>query len=297
MPRLYFKKRQIALFEIGNKPVHFLFSTWIKTLVHTMHTPIFEYAFFVKKYPRNDKLRFSLVLITLLTVTSCASLNPEASVEPSGNAAAQLNLKLGIGYMQANRIDIAIDKLKKALQYDSSLVEAENALGVLYEATKANHLAELHYQNALQLKPDYLLAKMNYARFLCANNQTAKGEALFLEAAISPLQDAPEIAYTGAGVCARRANQIDQAEQYFRQALQVNAFASSALYELAVIKKDQQRYQEARDFLDSYHKRAGFSRTSLQLAIEIEQALGNNEMSEQYASMLRQQTSAATATQ
>ncbi|MCB1713816.1 MAG: type IV pilus biogenesis/stability protein PilW [Candidatus Competibacteraceae bacterium] len=262
-----------------------------------MHTPIFEYAFFVKKYPRNDKLRFSLVLITLLTVTSCASLNPEASVEPSGNAAAQLNLKLGIGYMQANRIDIAIDKLKKALQYDSSLVEAENALGVLYEATKANHLAELHYQNALQLKPDYLLAKMNYARFLCANNQTAKGEALFLEAAISPLQDAPEIAYTGAGVCARRANQIDQAEQYFRQALQVNAFASSALYELAVIKKDQQRYQEARDFLDSYHKRAGFSRTSLQLAIEIEQALGNNEMSEQYASMLRQQTSAATATQ
>ena len=238
-----------------------------------------------------------------LLLTACASLqNTSAPVEPSDSEAAQLNLKLGIGYMQAQRFNIAIEKLQKALQYDSSLVEAENALGVLYEATQAAHLAEQHYQNALQLKPDYMLAKMNYARFLCANGQTAKGETLFLEAAVAPQQEAPEIAYTGAGVCARRAGLLPQAEQYFRQALQANANASAALLELAIVKKDQSRYQEAREFLDSYHKRAGFSRTSLELAITIEEALGNTAMRDQYAAMLRnqfgpRQTTAATQAQ
>jgi len=236
-----------------------------------------------------------LTLLTVLLLAGCTSFGPTGteSDELADNEAAQLNLQLGIGYLQSQRFDIAADKLKKALLYDSSLAEAENALGVLYEATKSNHLARQHYQNALQLQPDYLLAKMNYARFLCADGQTAQGEALFLEAAVSPLQDNPEIAYTGAGVCARLANQIAKAEQYFLQALQANAFASAAAYELAVIKKDQKRYQEARTFLDNYHKRAGFSRTSLQLAIEIEQALGNTAMREQYANMLLEQTAAA----
>ena len=237
--------------------------------------------------------RIYFIILALLLMSGCATLqNSSAPVEPSDTEAAQVNLKLGIGYMQAQRFNIAIEKLQKALQYDSSLVEAENALGVLYEASHSAHLAEQHYQKALQLKPDYLLAKMNYARFLCANGQTAKGEALFLEAAIAPQQETPEIAYTGAGVCARLAGLLGQAEQHFQQALQVNAYASAALLELAIIKKDQSRYQEAREFLDTYHKRAGFSRTSLELAVAIEEALGNTAMREQYAAMLRKQMSA-----
>jgi len=240
--------------------------------------------------------RFIITLSTLLLLSGCATLDSasnSAPAEPSDQEAAQLNFQLGIGYMKAQRFDIAIEKLHKALQYDSSLAEAENALGVLYEATKARRQAEQHYQNALQIKPDYILAQMNYARFLCANGQTAQGEALFLQAAVAPQQEAPEIAYTGAGVCARLANQFTQAEQYFQQALQANDYASAALYELAVIKKNQQRYQEARELLDNYHKRAGFSPASLQLGIDIEQALGNTAMRDQYADMLRRQTASA----
>jgi type IV pilus assembly protein PilF len=244
-----------------------------------------------------NRLNIILGLSALLLLGGCATLSSDSTSEESSDQnAAQINFQLGIGYMKAQRFDVAIEKLHKALQYDSTLSEAENALGVLYEATQSARKAEQHYQNALQIKPDYVLAQMNYARFLCSNGKIAEGEALFLQAAVSPLQDAPEIAYTGAGVCARRANQPTQAEHYFQQALQANSNASAALYELAAIKKNQQRYQEAREFLDNYHKRAGFSRASLQLAIDIEQALGNTAMRDQYADMLRQQTAAATQT-
>lgn len=228
----------------------------------------------------------TLYFLLLLLLTGCATLNPGNDVQ-SDTEAAQINLKLGIGYMQAQRFDIAIEKLEKALEYDSSLAEAENALGVLYEATKVGHLADKHYQNALQLQPDYLLAQMNYARFLCANGQSDRGEALFLQAATSSQQEAPEVAYTGAGVCARLGGALSRAEQHLQQALATNPFAATVLYELAVIRKEQGRYQEASDYLDDFHKRAGFNTASLELAVNIADGLGNDAMREQYASMLR----------
>lgn len=228
------------------------------------------------------------LLASLLGCTSLQTAGDGQNAAPSEKEVAQINLKLGVGYMQSKNFDVAAEKLHKALEYDSNLVEAENALGVLYEATDANLLAEKHYKNALALNGQFLLAQMNFGRFLCATGRTEQGEAFFLQAAQSPQQESPEIAYTGAGVCARRGNRLAQAEAHFEQALQENGSAAAALYELAIIKNDQRDYQAAKGYLDTYHDRAGFSQSSLQLATAVEKALGNRAKSEQYAAMLRQ---------
>ncbi len=231
-------------------------------------------------------MKHAPALLFSIVLTACASsgLQPDPS---SGNEAAQLNLRLGIGYMQNGRLDIAEEKLQRALQFDPSLAEAENALGVLYEQTRSPTQAERHYLRALTLRPDFLLAKMNLGRMLCANGKVDRGEQQFLEAAADRRLEEPEIAYTGAGVCARLGGDLPRAERHFLRALEFNPQASGTLFELARLTHNQGRNAEARDYLQRFHRTASFSPASLQLAVAIEAALGNVRMRDEYAQELR----------
>lgn len=69
--------------------------------------------------------------------------------------------------MQSGRLDVATEKLLKAVQYNENYPEAHNALGVLYEELREYGPAETHFKRAMELKSDYTLAKLNYARLLC----------------------------------------------------------------------------------------------------------------------------------
>jgi type IV pilus assembly protein PilF len=232
-----------------------------------------------------SKRKISTLLLTLALIGGCATTSDPAGT-PSQNEAARLNLQLGIGYMQTGRFEVAQDKLRRALQFDNRFAEAENALGVLHEETAEPSLAERHYRRALEIRPNYLLAKMNLGRLLCSAGNTDQGRALFLEAATHPEQATPEVAYTGAGVCSRIAENLPQAEQDLRQALEYNAFASSTLFEMASVSYEVNSYQDAQTYLERYHRRNRFTSDSLQLAIAIEQNLGNLQMQEYYSDLL-----------
>ena len=69
------------------------------------------------------------------------------------------------------------------------------------------------------MTPDSPEAQNALGAFFCRNKQQAKGEEMFLKAAANPLYRTPFVAYTNAGVCARSAGNLEQAERYLRQAL------------------------------------------------------------------------------
>ncbi len=238
------------------------------------------------------KRNIRTLLLTVVLLAGCATTHDPAG-SPGQDEAARLNLQLGIGYMQSGRFEIAQDKLRRALQFDNRLAEAENALGVLHEETGEPSLAERHYRRALEIRPNYLLAKMNLGRLLCSAEDTDQGRALFLEAATAANQDTPETAYTGAGVCSRIAGNLPQAERDFRQALEHNAFASSTLFEIASVSYDLNQYQAAQNYLERYHRRNRFTSESLELAVAIEQNLGNPQMQEYYSDLLRSHLSSS----
>ena len=206
--------------------------------------------------PNPALLRCLLTLWMTLWLAGCASI-AAVSETNTRQEAAQINFKLGIGYMQAGRFDLAEAKLTKALEFDSALSEADNALGVLYETTGSGKTAEKHYRQALKADANYALARMNLGRLLCANGKTQDGEQQFLTVLKNSDFDSPEVAYTGAGVCARKAKRNVQAEQYFRQALAANPYAAAPLLEIATLNYEQRQFQDARQHLERYHKQAG----------------------------------------
>lgn len=212
----------------------------------------------------------SLTLAATLLLAACAGTQERAFNEN----VAEANFKLGVGYMQSGHFEVATEKLLKALQFKDNYPEAHNAIAVLYEEIREYGPAGNHYKKAIDLKPDYTLARLNYARFLCLREpvRTAEGESEFQRIIADPVNagaNASE-AYAGLALCARQRNDPVQAEAWLRQALELNPNNASALFELARLSQTQGKTLQARAFLQRYHSQSRPTLQSLWLGVTIE---------------------------
>ena len=224
--------------------------------------------------------------LVLMVSVGCATIPSEQKQSAETAEAAALNLQLGVAYMRQRNYDLALSKLKKSLSYDDRSAKTQNAIGVLYEDTKHSELAKEHYREAVGLDPEFTVARMNYGRFLCAHGEPEQGKEQFLALIDEPGFSARDAAYIGAGVCARLASEPQQAESYFRKALEENSDAAVALYELAELSHRRGDDLQARAFLQRFHAKAGYSPQSLRLGIAVEQALGGEDLRREYVKLL-----------
>ena len=230
-----------------------------------------------------------IILFLALLLGACAG-----SERDFKDNVAEANFKLGVGYMQSGNFQVATEKLTKALQYNDDYPEAHNALAVLYEEIREYGPAETHYKRAIDSKPDYTLAKLNYARFLCMREpiRTAEGESAFEKIAADPASAGASAAdaYAGLGLCARQRNDPAQAETWLRKALELDPNNTSALYALAELSQTQNKTLQGRAFLQRYHARTRPTAQSLWLGVAIEQASdGDSQLRREYGVLLLSQ--------
>ncbi|CDH46775.1 type IV pilus biogenesis/stability protein PilW [Candidatus Contendibacter odensensis] len=238
-------------------------------------------------------MRLSAQLTTLsltLLLGACAGSQEREFKEN----VAEANFKLGIGYMQSGHYEVAAEKLLKSLQFDESSPETHNAIAVLYEEMREYSPAEIHFKRAIELKPDYTLAKLNYARFLCTREpiRTAEGEAELQKMVADPANAGANAAdaYAGLATCARKRNDPAQAEIWLRKALELNPNNTSALLDLAELSQNQNQTLQARAFLQRYHAQTRPTPQSLWLGIAIEQASdGDPQLRREYGVLLLSQ--------
>jgi len=210
-------------------------------------------------------------------------------LQPKGNQASSVNTRLGIEYMRQGRNEVALKKLLKALSQDDRNSETHNALGVLYERLGRLESAERHFQSALRIAPGDSSAHNNFGTYLCRQKRISEAEQHFVRAVTNPLYETPELAYTNAGNCFRRDEQLEKAELYLQKALRSNAKFAPALYHLGELRFHQQRYLEVRDLLADYEKIAPHTPQTLDLAIRTEHALGDKDAQASYEVKLRGQ--------
>jgi transcriptional regulator with XRE-family HTH domain len=108
---------------------------------------------------------------------------------------------------------------------------------------------------AFALDPNNAEVMNNYGWFLCTRADTTRGLELLNRAANDPLYPTPEKAYLSAGLCMRRANQLGEAERYFRRALAIRPDLIGALYNLAEVTYERGEAKDAEAFLNRYHAR------------------------------------------
>ena len=106
-----------------------------------------------------------LLLLGACTTTETAA--PGAQTKPDLEEAARLNAQLGIDYMRKGQFELALEKLKKALDQDDDLGIAHSAIALVYQRKGESKLAGKHYRQALRLNADDPLTLNNFGIFLC----------------------------------------------------------------------------------------------------------------------------------
>jgi type IV pilus assembly protein PilF len=235
---------------------------------------------------RPDRVLASLLVALLLS--ACASGGGPAR-KPDANraAAAELQLKLGQGYLEQGQHEIALERLKRALELDPTSAQAHTVLGVLYEEIGRRELAETHYRRSLALKPDSGMMMNNFGTFLCNNGRYAESEQYFLKALEDPFYRTPETALGNAASCARQDGRNEVAEGYYRRLLELQPQNATALLDMAMLMYVKGDAMRARAFMQRFESLGEVSAESLALASRIESSLGDAAAARRYLDALR----------
>ena len=245
--------------------------------------------------PRTShRTQLPAVLVVLLALGGCAATPPggeigAAPVPKAANKLAEVQTRLGIGYLRQGKLELAYNRLVKALLADPDYSTAHNAMGTLQEQLGDTAKAEFHLRKAVALNPTDSSAQSNYGSFLCRTGRYEEGEQRFLQALKNSLYERPEVAYNNAGLCMLTAGEGDKAETYFRSALERNARIPTALKGMTQISYERERFLPARAYLQRYEELARADAALLWLGVRIERELGDGQAEKRYAARLRQQ--------
>lgn len=233
------------------------------------------------------KFRFAIVLLIALLAGCASDSDLPKGVNPKD--AARANLQLGTDYARKNDFDNAIEKLKRSIKQDSSVALAHSTIAYVYSAKGMNELADEEYRKAIDLDSSDASLRNNFGVFLCAHGKTDEALRNFVQAATSKNYATPEVAWTNAGVCAKRKPDIDAAERHFREALQANPKFADALSQMAMLSYEKKDYLRCRAFMERYLSGGQATAEVLWVAALNERQLGDVDSARDYESRIKRE--------
>lgn len=205
---------------------------------------------------------------------------------PDAKQAAKTNTSLGQAYLSKGQLDLAMDKLQRALKLDPKNPDTHTVLAVVYEQIGKLREAEKHYRQAYKLNPNSGMSANNLGRFLCSQERFADADKLFVKALDDAFYKTPETARLNRAVCARKAGNIAFATEQFREVLTIKPEDPIALWSLAELSLGSGEHLRARAFYERWLGNNEQSPESLDLGMRIESKLGNDSQVAQYRKQL-----------
>ncbi len=191
-------------------------------------------------------------LVFLLAISGCASQVERVGFD--AKKASIANTDLGVAYLAQGKYNVAMTKLKKALNYDDENVRANHYIADLYRRLEQNDLAEQYFHKAMELDDNNSSIKNNYAIFLCGINSVEKGLELLNEVLLDPLYADKGQVYENMGLCVEKQGNLQHTEQYFKTALKFNSNLPAALLGMAQISFDKNDVTAASNYLTRHNK-------------------------------------------
>jgi len=202
---------------------------------------------------------------------------------------AEANLALGIGYLQEQRPDLAIEALERAIEFEPRLAQAHSMIAIAYDQTNDPDLAEQHHRRAAQLAPGDAIVQNGYAVFLCLRNRWPDAEPYFDRAVNASSRNGSVGIMVNAASCARGANDLDGAERFFRAVLNVDAVNSDALRGMMDVSMRSANYISGRAFWQRLERTSSVRAEDLLSCYVIETELRDDAAARACADRLRRE--------
>lgn len=229
--------------------------------------------------------RTLFVVFLSLLLAACAGTN--AQTKEDKNRFADTHVRLGVGYLQQGRLDDALERLLKALQVAPDYADAHSSIALVYDRLGNPQKAAHHFEKSLKLKPLDGATHNNFAVFLCQQGKMLEAEEHFLQAINSRNYQTPAQAWENLGVCALQIPDMEKAETYLRNALQIDPKLPVALLRMARISLEKNHYLSGRAYLQRYQAVSVMGPEGLWLGAQVERKLDDVDSAREYALQLR----------
>ena len=213
-----------------------------------------------------------------------------STMEPaSDEEQAEANLALGIGYIQEERPDLAIEALERSIALQPRMAVAHSMIALAYDQTQAYSLAEEHHRRATQLASGNADVQNGYAVFLCRRNRWEDAEPYFDRAIAVSNNVSPINVMMNAAACARGAEDFDAAARFFRAALDVDPLNVEALRGAMNVSIRSANFISGRAFWQRLDRATSLQAEDLLSCYVIEVELRDQTAAQSCASRLRQE--------
>lgn len=219
--------------------------------------------------------------MTLLS--ACVSTG---GVEDAGKEAARVNTRLAAAYLQRGNVDLAMEKVDRALEQDNEHAEAWLVKGMILARAREYDDADDYYRRAARLGDENAAVLNNVAAYFCRRGRHRDGEEIFLGVARMPTFARPAVAWANAGMCARKIPEAERAEQHFRNALELEPAYPPALWHMADLSLERGEALSARAFLQRLEGVRALGPEGLWLGVRVERELGDRDAERRYANIL-----------
>lgn len=200
--------------------------------------------------------------------------------------AVQEKLGLAGNRLQTGDYVGAEQQVRAALKKDPQSVDAIGMLALIQGARGDTAGSGASYRRAAELAPQRGDVLNNYGAWLCANGSPAEALTWFDRALADRNYASPASALGNAGGCALKAGQPERAVSDLRKALELDPTNAYALESMARSEAGRRNYFEARAFIERRLAAAPATASVLQLAIQIEQGLGDKVAAGRYQQRL-----------
>ncbi|MGI9204150.1 MAG: type IV pilus biogenesis/stability protein PilW [Woeseiaceae bacterium] len=234
----------------------------------------------------NIRLAAGVMMLCLATVSGCVSEGSSTRRTTITEDAADQNYQLGARYYRSGNYELARDRLERAIEFDSRMVDAHNLLALTMVQLGQDRLATESFNRAVRLAPNNPDVRNAYAIYLCQKEEYDEAVVQF-ERAIGIIENEETyLMMTNAGVCVSKKPDPAMAEKYFRDALRVRPTHPEALIQMAALQYSNEDFLRARAFLERFLSANPPTPAVLYLAVQIETQDGDNRAATDYTNQL-----------
>lgn len=239
--------------------------------------------------PKLTRALFIPLLIAFLA--GCAGTGasqPKAARTDQMSNRGQANLRLAYSYLNAGKMELAVDRAQRGLESDPDSPDLYVVMGLIQARLGADARAGEHYARAARLGGDRGDILNVHAVWLCEQGRHAEAKAQFARAIEDLLNETrPQVLYNAA-LCARKSGDLATAEAELRQALAARPEDPASLALMAEIQYELGNAMGARAFLQRREAAGEATPGLLELGAKIETAAGDTAAADRYRQRLRE---------
>ncbi len=193
---------------------------------------------------KSNRVHWSIMFVVLCFTASCVSNIAEQKKK------AETYKRIGSEYYNEGDYTTALKNFLEAEKLNADDPELHNYLGLTYQAKRRPDLAVVHLKKAIELRPDYSIAKNNLGTVYMELKQWDLAIPYFKEAAADLTYETPHRALSNLGGVYYNKRDYQQAEYYYRMALDAKPKFVLALHGLGMTLIATEKYTEAVDQLE-----------------------------------------------